>query len=120
MNIQTATEERNLVEKRRNEVFSNLVDLLSERRRVLAVVQDTAAISGMQYIASTAEDNEKRMQSQEVVDQSLKVWSNKIPAKGLSSTNPDAKKEAEFKLQQMLKELELKQKQLLKLYQNKE
>ena len=55
-----------------------------------------------------------------MVEQSVRVWSSKLPAKGLSGTDPGAKKEAEFKLQQMLKELELKQKQLLKLLQGRD
>lgn len=60
------------------------------------------------------------MQSQEIIEQQVKVWSSKIKAKGLASSDPGARRETEFRLQQMLKELEIKQKQLLKLLQSRD
>lgn len=48
---------------------------------------------------------------------SVKVWSAKIQTNGLATSDPNFKKDAEFQLQQMMRELELKQKQLLKLLQ---
>ena len=38
----------------------------------------------------------------------MRVWSTKIQLKGTSSQEMAAKREAEFKIQQMLKELEIK------------
>lgn len=49
------------------------------------------------------------------MEDTMKMWSVKIPVKGLSRSDPSAKKEAEYKLNQMIKELEIKQKQLLKV-----
>lgn len=42
MTVEIQSKERDLIEKRRDEAFSQLVDLLSERRRVLGVIQDNA------------------------------------------------------------------------------
>ena len=38
MSLQMITKEREIVEKRRDESFSSLIDLLAERRRILGVV----------------------------------------------------------------------------------
>jgi hypothetical protein len=42
------------------------------------MVQESAEVMSMRYIASKAEEQEKRLKSHEAVDQSLKVWSTKI------------------------------------------
>lgn len=97
------------MEKRRDEAFSALVDLLAERRRVLSEMQDTAELMGMHYVASRADEQERRAQTHEVVENSLKVWSSKVPVRVADA------EEQGFRLKQMLKELELKQRQLFKL-----
>lgn len=56
MTVEIQSKERDLIEKRRDEAFSQLVDLLSERRRVLGVIQDNAQLMSMRYIASKAEE----------------------------------------------------------------
>lgn len=63
MSLQMATKEREIVEQRRDQAFSQLVDLLAERRRVLGVVQDRADLMSMRYIASRAKEQEMRFQS---------------------------------------------------------
>ena len=56
MTVEIQSKERDLIEKRRDEAFSQLVDLLSERRRVLGVIQDNAQLMSMRYMASKAEE----------------------------------------------------------------
>ena len=56
MTVEIQSKERDLVEKRRDEAFSQLVDLLAERRRVLGVIQDNSTLMGMRYMASRAEE----------------------------------------------------------------
>ena len=56
MTVEIQSKERDLIEKRRDEAFSQLVDLLSERRRVLGVIQDNAHLMSMRYMASKAEE----------------------------------------------------------------
>lgn len=61
------------------------------------------------------------MEAHEIVNESMKIWSTKINIKGIMSSQEGAqKKEAEFKLQQIIRELEIKQKQLLKLIQSRD
>ena len=61
------------------------------------------------------------MGAHEIAEESMKIWSTKINVKGvLSGIDPASKKETEFKLSQILKELEIKQKQLLKLIQSRD
>jgi len=50
MSLQLALKEKELVERRRDEAFSALVDLLAERRRVLSEVQETAELMGEHYV----------------------------------------------------------------------
>ena len=56
MAVEIQSKERDLIEKRRDEAFSQLVDLLSERRRVLGVIQDNAQLMSMRYMATRAEE----------------------------------------------------------------
>lgn len=56
MTVEIQSKERDLIEKRRDEAFSQLVDLLSERRRVLGIIQDNAQLMSMRYMASKAEE----------------------------------------------------------------
>ena len=56
MTVEIQSKERDLIEKRRDEAFSQLVDLLSERRRVLGVIQDNAHLMSMRFMASKAEE----------------------------------------------------------------
>jgi len=56
MTVEIQSKERDLIEKRRDEAFSQLVDLLSERRRVLGVIQNNAQLMSMRYMASKAEE----------------------------------------------------------------
>ncbi len=56
MTLQLALKEKELVERRRDEAFSALIDLLAERRRILNEVQNTSELMGMYYVASRAED----------------------------------------------------------------
>jgi hypothetical protein len=56
MTVEMQSKERDLVEKKRDEAFSQLIDLLSERRRVLGVIQDNSSLMGMRYMASRAEE----------------------------------------------------------------
>ena len=49
------------------------------------------------------------MGAHEIAEESMKIWSTKINVKGvLSGIDPASKKETEFKLSQILKELEIK------------
>lgn len=120
LQLSMSHKQKEIVEQRRDEAFSQLIDLMAERRQILSMVQDRADMIGMRYIDSRADEQERRLQSHETAEQTLRVWSTKISVKGLSASDPEMKKEAEFKLQQMLKELELKQKQLMKLYQQRD
>lgn len=56
MAVEMQSKERDLIERRRDEAFSQLVDLLAERRRVLGVLQDNAQLMSMRYMASKAEE----------------------------------------------------------------
>jgi hypothetical protein len=52
MNLLMLRKEKDIVEKRRDTAFSELLDLLAERRRVLGIVSDRADMSGMRFVAS--------------------------------------------------------------------
>lgn len=56
MTVEVQSKERDLVERRRDEAFSQLVDLLAERRRVMGVLSDNAQLMSMRYAASRAEE----------------------------------------------------------------
>ena len=45
------------------------------------------------------------------------MWSSKLPFPRASALDAGAKQDAEYKLSQMLREIEIKQKQLIKLLQ---
>lgn len=60
MTLQMAEKEKDLVEQRRDEAFSALIDLMAERRRVLSMVQDSAEVMGMRYVASRADEQDRR------------------------------------------------------------
>ena len=120
MGLQMANKEKELIEQRRDQAFSSLIDLMAERRRVLSLVQDKADLMSLRYVSSRADEHDRRAEVQETAEQALRVWSTKIQTSGLSSSDPGAKREAEYKVQQMLKEVELKQKQLLKLLQGRD
>ena len=74
----------------------------------------------MNYLKAKANVNQPRLEAHDIMEQSLKVWSTKLNLKGLNSNSPDARKDAEYKLNQMMNELEIKQKQLLKLLQSRD
>jgi hypothetical protein len=62
--------------------------------------------------------NEPRLEMHDVIKDNINLWSTKpwgMPKKGVSMTNPKQRKEAEFKLCHLLRELDIKQKQILKL-----
>jgi hypothetical protein len=61
INLQMSAKERDLLEHRRDEGFSQLVDLMAERRQVLSQVQDGAELMSMRYVASRAEEQERRL-----------------------------------------------------------
>lgn len=115
LSLHQHTSERDLLTQRRDEAFSQLVDLLSERRRILSQVEDRTRSMGERYVASRSEQTQQKLQSHEMIEQQVRVWSSKIPLEGVSQGNAAERQETQFKLQQMLKELELKQKQLVKL-----
>lgn len=56
-----SSRERDLLERRRDEAFSALVDLMAERRQVLSEVQENAELMSMQYVSSKAESQERRL-----------------------------------------------------------
>eukprot|EP00347_Sterkiella_histriomuscorum_P023923 403332919 len=118
MSLYMSVKEKEILEQRRDAAFNELLELLVERRRVLSVVQDYTGMMGMQY-DSKAQANQTRMEAHEMAEESIKVWSTKLNIVK-SVMDPREKREQEYKLQQMIKELEIKQKQLLKLIQNRD
>jgi hypothetical protein len=54
-----------------------------------------------------------------MAEESIRVWSTKLNVVK-SAMDPREKREQEYKLQQMIKELEIRQKQLLKLIQQRD
>eukprot|EP00347_Sterkiella_histriomuscorum_P007897 403347143 len=118
MSLYMSVKEKGILEQRRDAAFNELLELLVERRRVLSVVQDYTGMMGMQY-DSKAQANQTRMEAHEMAEESIKVWSTKLNIVK-SVMDPREKREQEYKLQQMIKELEIKQKQLLKLIQNRD
>lgn len=96
-----------------------MLDVLVDRRKLLGMVQDFSHIFGRQYKAQQ-QTNDIRQDGQQLIENSMKIWSTKLSNKELSAMDPKQRKENAYKLQQMIKELEIKQKQLLRLIQNKD
>lgn len=118
MSLYMTVKEKEILEQRRDAAFNELLELLVERRRVLSVVQDYTGMMGMQY-DNKAQANQTRMEAHEMAEESINVWSTKLNIVK-SAMDPREKREQEYKLQQMIKELEIKQKQLLKLIQSRD
>jgi len=60
------------------------MDLMAERKRILGIVQDTADFLSMRYVAGKADAGRARMEGQDMMEDQMKMWSVKIPGKGLS------------------------------------
>lgn len=58
---------------------------------------DTSDLMSMRYEQKSA-PLQNRMEAHDIMEESMKVWSTKLESKGLSMTDPAAKREAEFKL----------------------
>lgn len=109
--------ERDMLSLRRDQALSQLVDLMAERRQILSGVQDRAEWLKMGLRYNAEEKRDSSQSHEEIVEQTVKVWSSKLPFPRASALDAGAKQEAEYKLSQMLKEIDIKQKQLIKLLQ---
>lgn len=120
LSAQMAFSERQMLEQRRDHAFNALLELFVERRRMLSMVQENTSVMGMQYQRS-AEMSNHRMEAHDLAEESMKIWSIKIDVKGLANSgDAGSRKETEYKLGQMIRELEIKQKQLLKMIQSRD
>ena len=109
LQVEMSARERDLLTVRRDEAFSQLVDLMAERRQILSGVQDRAEWLKMNMKYSQEELRDSSLRNQEdIVEQSLRVWSSKLPFPRASALNPAEKQSNDFKLTQMLKELDIK------------
>ncbi|CDW82569.1 UNKNOWN [Stylonychia lemnae] len=118
LSLYMTVKEKEILDKRRDDSFNQLLELLVERRRILSQVQDYSGMMGMQYDMK-AQANSTRMQAHEMAENSMQIWSSKLSIVK-SALDPAQKREQEYKLQQMIRELEIKQKSLLKLIQTRD
>lgn len=116
LSVLMSLKEKEYLEHRRNEAFNALLDLMVERRRVLGLVQDHTM--GMQYHHGVkVRASQTRLEAHALAEETMKIWSTKL---GRSSLMGASAIEDGLRVQQMAKELEIKQKQLLKLVQGRE
>ena len=74
------------------------MELLAERKTLLGLVTDSADFIGMKFLTAKVDISQTRMEAQSIMEDTLKIWSTKLKAKGLSKSDPAAKKDAEYKL----------------------
>ena len=117
LQVEQQARERDMLSLRRDQAFSQLVDLMAERRQILSGVQDRAEWLKMGIRYNTEERRDSSQTLEEIVEQTVKVWSSKLPFPRASALDAGAKQDAEYKLSQMLREIDIKQKQLVKLLQ---
>ena len=122
MKVKYMKAERDGLQYRRDKAFRELCDLQVDRRRMMGIIGRMTDKMGAQYMAKV-EVNEPRREIHEVIENTLEMWSTKpfgVPKRGQSICDPKMRKENEFRVTQLLKELDIKQKSILKLFEIKD
>ena len=96
MALSRSVKEKELLEQRRDGAFNTLLELLAERRQILSMVQDNADLMGMSYLNAKSDIQSQRLEAHVIMDKTVKVWSNKLSFAELSSSDPEAKRDAEY------------------------
>lgn len=88
-----STNEKKMLEMRRDDSFSKLCDVLIDRRKMLSQVHDNIAMMGEKY-NSNQDSMMVKTRTHEMVETSINVWSTKLDScKKSSAFSPGERRE---------------------------
>jgi hypothetical protein len=111
MRLYAMSKEKEFIQERRDAAFNALSEMIVERRRMIGYISDYTQYMGATYMNAKKEVQRTRDEGNDFLEHAIRVWSSKIdlvPKKGKDMNWNEERREAEYKLQLVLKEVEVK------------